>query len=248
MNLAVDIGNTTVTAGVFRGRTLLKRLSAPTYSLRQGEFLRALGKRYAIDTAVICSVVPSVTPVIEKKIKKIFKKVPAVVSRDIRIPIRNCYRKPQEVGDDRLVNAFGGVTLYGAPLIVIDFGTAVTFDVISAKREYLGGLILPGLNLSLDALAENTALLPRIELRRPKELIGRDTASSITSGVVYGVAAATDELIVRLRRQVSARCAVVATGGQAALIVPYCRQLKKVDTDLTLRGLNLLNFSHVRVE
>lgn len=240
MNLAIDIGNTTITAGVFRGATLLRRLSIPTYSLRQAQFARGLVKHYAVERVIVCSVVPSVTPVLEKGIRKMIGKEVTLVGRDIKVPVKNCYRKPREVGDDRLVNAFAGVCFYGAPVVIIDFGTAITFDAVSAKKEYLGGLILPGLKISLDALAENTALLPRIELRRPKEFIGRDTRSSMTSGIVYGAAAATDELVRRLKRQLGSHTVVVGTGGNIGLIAPFCRQFKKFDRDLTLKGLNVL--------
>lgn len=188
---------------------------------------------------MICSVVPSVTGRFEKELKKEVKTI-KVVGRDLRVPIKNGYRRPREVGQDRLVNAFGGVKLYGAPLIVIDFGTAVTIDMVSGAHEYIGGMIVPGLRLSLQSLREHTALLPLVKLRKPREFIGKDTAGSMLSGVIYGYAALVDDLVARIRREIGRRAVVVGTGGDAGIIAPYGKQLRKIDRDLTLKGLNLL--------
>jgi type III pantothenate kinase len=156
------------------------------------------------------------------------------------VPIKNLYRKPKQVGQDRLVNAYAGVILYGAPLIVVDFGTAITFDAVSKNKEYLGGMILPGLDISLHSLAERTALLPKIKLNKPKEFIGRDTKDSILSGVVYGFAALTDDLTQRIKNRIGKSAKVIGTGGNIKLIRRYCRNIDKVDRDLTLKGLNLI--------
>ena len=130
--------------------------------------------------------------------------------------------------------------LYKAPLVVVDFGTAVTFDIISGKKEYLGGMILPGLNLSLNALFEHTALLPRVELRKPREFVGKDTKASILSGIVYGFAALADDLAARIKNKIGADARVVATGGDAKLVLEYCKSFDIIDSDLTLKGLNLI--------
>jgi type III pantothenate kinase len=138
------------------------------------------------------------------------------------------------------VNAYAASAFYGTPAIVVDFGTAITFDIISKNGEYLGGMILPGLRISLDSLAERTALLPRVSLNCPRELIGRDTKNSILSGIVYGFAAMADNLSERIKRIIGRNACVIGTGGNISLIAKYCRKLNKVDRDLTLKGLNLL--------
>jgi type III pantothenate kinase len=130
--------------------------------------------------------------------------------------------------------------LYGAPLIVVDFGTAVTFDVVSKNKEYLGGFILPGLEISLDALAQRTALLPYVKLSKPKEFIGGDTKSSMLGGIVYGFAALTDDLVNRIKKKIGEQAKVIGTGGNINLIGTYCRRFDKIDEGLTLKGLRLL--------
>jgi len=176
----------------------------------------------------------------EKELRKLLGKQPYIIGKGIKAPIKNLYRRPKQVGQDRLVNAYAGIKLYGAPLIAVDFGTAVTFDVVSGNKEYLGGMILPGLTISLDALNQRTALLPKIKLEEPKEFIGRDTKSSMLSGIVYGFAALTDDLVIRIKKKIGKDATVISTGGNIGLIGKYCRQIDKVDRDLTLKGLNLL--------
>ena len=156
------------------------------------------------------------------------------------MPIRNLYRKPKQVGQDRLVNAYAASALYGAPLIVIDFGTAITFDIISKNKEYLGGMILPGLGISLEALHERTALLPKIKLSKPQEFIGRDTRNSMLSGIIYGFAALTDDLTNRIKKKIGKNVLVIGTGGNINLIGRYCRKIDRIDPDLTLKGIALL--------
>ncbi|MFZ2602788.1 MAG: type III pantothenate kinase, partial [Candidatus Omnitrophota bacterium] len=147
---------------------------------------------------------------------------------------------PSQVGQDRLVNAYAGLTLYGAPLVVVDFGTAITFDVISKNGAYLGGMILPGLRISLAALSQQTALLPLVKLCNPKELIGRDTKYSILSGIIYGYAALTDGMIGKIKRKIGKNALVISTGGNANLVSKYCTEITKIDGDLTLMGLNFI--------
>ena len=162
------------------------------------------------------------------------------------MPIKNLYRNPKQVGQDRLVNAYAAVKLYGAPLIVVDFGTAVTFDIISKNKAYLGGMILPGMRISLDILAERAALLPKIKLNRPKEFIGRDTKSSMTSGIVYGLAALTDALAVKIKQRIGRNALVIGTGGNIGLIFRYCKAIDKVRGDLTIQGLSMLYRENVK--
>lgn len=240
MLLAVDIGNTNISLGVFRGKHLLRRYALPTKSETYLSQLRKVFTKNKIDDAVICSVVPFATIKIAKDLRKLSGKRPQIIGRDINIPIKNLYRNPRQVGQDRLVNAFAGISFFGAPLIVVDFGTAVTLDVVSRNKEYLGGLILPGLEISLDCLAERAALLPQIKLSRPRELIGRDTKNSMLSGVIYGFACLADCLIERIKPKIGKNAQVAGTGGNIHLMEQYCQNIDKIDSDLTIKGLNLL--------
>lgn len=240
MLLAIDIGNTNVTLGLFQEVRLCKRCTIPTKVRECQAGLKKIFIQNKIHDAIICSVVPAASKILEKDLRRFLGKQPYIIGKGIKVPINNIYRKPKQVGDDRLVNAYAGVMLYGAPLIAVDFGTAVTFDVVSRNKEYLGGMILPGLGISLDALEQRTALLPRIKLEEPREFIGRDTKSSMLSGIVYGFAALTDDLVIRIKKKIGKEAKVIGTGGNIGLIGKYCRQMDKIDKDLTLKGLNLI--------
>ncbi|OGX15850.1 MAG: hypothetical protein A2166_01690 [Omnitrophica WOR_2 bacterium RBG_13_41_10] len=237
--LAIDIGNTNINFAVFKGNKIIKKFFIPTKSYHTAGLKKKIGK-FNIDDAVICSVVPAVTKVLVKGLKNAFGVRPYIIGKDIKVPIKNLYRKPHQVGQDRLVNAYAGVRIYGAPLVVIDFGTAVTFDVVSKNKGYFGGMILPGLDISLDALKERTALLPKVKLTNPKEFIGRDTRNSILSGMVYGFAALADDLSGRIKQGIGQRAQVIGTGGNIRLIARYSKKIDKIDSDLTLKGLNLI--------
>ena len=239
MLLVIDIGNTNIAFGVFNKSRLMKKFNLPTAALC-GDILKKKIGGYKIGDVLICSVVPLVTTRLIKVLKGISLGRPYIIGKDIKVPITNCYKKPSQVGQDRLVNAFAGVVLYGYPLIVIDYGTAVTFDVISKRKEYLGGIILPGLGISLDTLSQRAALLPKVNLRAPKGLIGRDTENSILSGIVYGTAALTDELVAGLKSKIGRNSIVVGTGGDVDLVSKYCRRIDKIDMNLTLKGMALL--------
>ncbi|MFY9402023.1 MAG: type III pantothenate kinase [Candidatus Omnitrophota bacterium] len=240
--LSVDIGNTVISFGV-SGHARLQRtfyILTNKYSLSK---LRHRLKDISIDEAIISSVVPSLTNALKRDLKRLTAKTPYIVGKDINVPIKNLYSFPNQVGKDRLVNAYAALRLYGAPLIVVDFGTAVTFDLISRKKEYLGGMILPGLNISLEALYKRTALLPKVTLNKPVEFIGRKTKNSILSGIVYGFANLTDGLIKDIRKSIG-RAKVVATGGDSKLIKEYASSLKIIDTNLTLKGLTMLYYEN----
>ena len=239
MLLAIDIGNTNISLGIFQCNRIIKRFNIPTkdYNL---ENLKKKLVMTDIDDAVICSVVPNTCKILENDLKSSLGRRPYIIGKDIKVPIRNLYQKPGQVGQDRLVNAYAGVMFYGVPLIVVDFGTAVTFDVVSKNKAYLGGMILPGLQISLDALAERTALLPKIKLNKPREFIGRDTQDSMLSGIVYGFAALTDELTKKIKNKIGKNALVIGTGGNISLIKTYCKTLDKIDKDLTLKGLSFI--------
>jgi type III pantothenate kinase len=185
-------------------------------------------------------VVPAFTKRLSVDIIKVNGIRPKVIGRDIQVPMRNLYRNPKQLGQDRLVNAYAGAKLYGAPLVVIDFGTTITFDVISKRKEYLGGMILPGLRISLEALNQHTALLPKIRLEKPREFIGQDTKNSMLSGVVYGFGCLTDALIARIKNKIGKKAKIIGTGGNINLISKYYKRIDAKDINLTLKGLNIL--------
>ncbi len=239
--LAIDIGNTNITLGIFCGKKLVRKTKIATaehslYVKRLRRFLR--GKM--IDSVIVSSVVPMALVRFAAAIKRVTPAPVSVVGRDTMAPIRNLYRKPSQVGQDRLVNAFAAKTLYGAPAIVIDFGTAITFDIVSRRGEYLGGLILPGIGISLSSLHEKTALLPRVELKATAHIIGKDTAASMRGGILFGFGAMCDGLVARYKKILGSTTKVIATGGNARLVKRYSKSIQIIDEDLTLKGLNLI--------
>jgi type III pantothenate kinase len=242
--LAVDIGNTNINAGVFKGNGLIRKFCFPTKDYRIDKIKRLLSA-IDIDAAVICSVVPDKAKVMKEDLRRLLGFLPYIIGSDMAVPVKNLYRNPKQVGADRLVNAYAGIRLYGAPLVVIDFGTAVTFDIVSKGAAYLGGMILPGLRISLEALSEHTALLPKIGLRAPKEFIGRDTKNSMLSGVVYGFALAADALSRKIKGKIGKSAKVIGTGGNITSIAGYCRGIDYIDRDLTLKGINLIYLSKI---
>ncbi|MFA5099951.1 MAG: type III pantothenate kinase [Candidatus Omnitrophota bacterium] len=241
MILTIDIGNTSITAGLFKGSRLLKRFSTPTLRHKFPPFLFFVAKD-PVTAVIIASVVPRAADNMIKSLKSAFPRIkPVVLGENARVPIKNLYKFPKQVGQDRLINAYAAVNLYGYPAVVVDFGTAITFDVISARKEYKGGLILPGLQTSLDALSEKTALLPKVSVTKPASLVGRDTKNSMLSGIIYGYASMTDCLTKKLAHKSTKRPAIIGTGGHINLIAPYCTCFTAIDPDLTLKGLNLLS-------
>lgn len=253
--LAIDVGNTSIAAGVFRGRRLISSGRIPTRKLGSpgrrpasakgsARALRALLRTLRVSAGdlqgvIISSVVPQVTGPLVRALQAVGLPRPQVLGRDLQAPVVNLYRIPSQVGQDRLVNAAAACFLYKGPAIVVDFGTAVTIDLVNGRGEYRGGMIVPGLEISLEALATRTALLPRIPLAPPKEFLGRDTRSSMASGLFFGFGALCDGLVRRLKAQYAPRAVVIATGGHAALIAPFCRTVQKVNSELTLQGLAL---------
>jgi type III pantothenate kinase len=258
MVLAVDIGNTTMAFGLFDGAGKLRhRFALPTHPLRGATAIarglrklpvpqqRALG---SAQRALICSVVPHMTVEVKRALAAVTSAPIRVVGRDIRVPLTNRYRYPRQVGQDRLVGAYAAWQTYRTACIVADFGTAITIDVVTRAGEYLGGLIAPGLDMSVEALATRTALLPRIILRQPGELLGRDTVASIRSGVVHGFAALCDGLVGQLKRRYAPNATVVATGGGARLIAPHTHLLDHARPHLVLEGLFRLHVSQITVK
>jgi len=244
--LTIDIGNTNITAGLFRGNKLAGKAKTPTHATYlYARFFRKLlkgcgSKLHDLDGITIASVVPLALARLAVELNKMGAVRPLIIGKDAKVPIRNMYLNKSEVGADRLVNAFAAGRLYGAPCVIVDFGTAITFDIVSAKGDYLGGLILPGIELSLASLYRKTALLPRVELKAAPSVIGKDTVNSMRGGILFGFGAMCDGLVAQYRRLLGARAKVIATGGNAALMKHYAKSIQKVDPDLTLKGLALL--------
>ncbi|MBN1354521.1 MAG: type III pantothenate kinase [Candidatus Omnitrophica bacterium] len=244
MLLAVDVGNTNVTFAVIneKGKILRKR-KLPTCaclgrSLYKGKIIR---HSRDLHTIIVVSVVPEALKNLKRYLKKRFKESRIItVGEDVKIPLRCRYNK-SEIGQDRLITAFAAKSLYGLPVLIIDFGTAVTFDAVSEKGVYAGGLILPGIKMSLDSLSERTAMLPRAYLRNTNSFIGRNTRTSIRNGIIYGYSSICEGLIKLFKKKFDRKISVVATGGDAYLISRYSASVRNVEPDLSLKGLYLLS-------
>jgi type III pantothenate kinase len=240
--IAIDIGNTTMTFGFFSGEQLVRKTKIPTAepALYRSRFRRFIASK-PIDRVVVSSVVPHALGLLLKELPKVVDCAILVAGKHIEVPIRNCYRKRREVGQDRLVNAYAAKELYGSPAVIVDFGTAVTFDVVSRKGEYLGGLIMPGIGISLASLYEKTALLPKITLKDAPHIIAKDTVSSMRGGILFGFGAMCDGLVARYKKILGDDLKVIATGGNARLMEKYAHSIKIVDEDITLQGLRMLS-------
>jgi len=245
--LAIDIGNTIIGIGLMKDRKVIKtyrletRLSNRLLSLKLKRIFRLIRKRYPVlKDVVICSVVPLKSPIVSQMIYHIWGRKPLVIGKNLYVPIRNRYHNPRQVGQDRLVGAYAAKVYYGVPAIVVDFGTAITFDMVSGKGEYLGGIIVPGIRLSAESLFHKTALLPKIKIKRPKSLIGKDTEGSILSGLFYGYGALSTGLIERIKRTVMPQKAkVIVTGGHLSLVRSYIHHRVVVDQNLVFKGIEL---------
>ena len=232
MHLAVDVGNTTIAFAIVDKNKILavKRIDTVVKNgslrLQLKGVLRGFKRRYGkIEQAIICSVVPKVLGTIKNAVKiesgaKVF-----IVGEDVKVPMTNRYKNPRQVGQDRLVGAYAAMMLYGAPTIIIDLGTAITFDAVSAKGEYLGGAIVPGIRLSAESLFLKTALLPEIDIKAPKSVIGRTTQESILSGLFYGYGSLCRGFIELMDWQVNGHAKVVMTGGHTQLMKKFIKGL-----------------------
>ncbi|MDD5505534.1 MAG: type III pantothenate kinase [Candidatus Omnitrophica bacterium] len=248
MLLAIDVGNTNISCGIFKGPRLIKQFDIPASSCFKTNLIKNLKKTPKISSSIVCSVVPIKTKLILRDLKLLIGRKPYIIGKDLSVPIKNLYLRPKQVGQDRLVNAYAASAFYGSPLIVIDSGTAITFDVISKNNAYLGGLIVPGMDISLQALKEKTALLPEVKLAEPQTLVGNETKNSILSGVVFGTAELCYGLARRIRQRLGKRALVIGTGGNIRLINKYSKLRMKIDRDLTLKGINLIYNHEIRDE
>lgn len=249
MLLTIDVGNTNMLVGVYRGKRLIHHWRLETKKERTadefGIFFKELFQFAGLDLKsvkgiIISNVVPPLEFSLERMCQRYFKIKPLFVTNAIRLPIKIGIIHPEEVGADRIVNASAGVLIYGTPLILVDFGTATTFDFINKSKTYQGGCIAPGIAVSNEALYQRASKLPRVEIKKPKRLIGRSTVESIQAGIFYGYVGMVDEIVRGIQREAGYRCKVVATGGFLSLITQASKTIKKVDPFLTLEGLRLL--------
>jgi type III pantothenate kinase len=249
MLLAIDIGNTNVTFGVFDGEKIKTTWRVSTAIHRTSDeyanLMLSLMERQGItakqiNDVVICSVVPPLLIIFEDVCKRYLKKSPLIVEAGVKTGIRIDMDNPREVGPDRIVNAVAAHQLYGGPVIVIDMGTATTLDVVSKDGRYIGGAIAPGIIISLEALFTRTAVLPRIELALPKKAIGRNTIAAMQSGIVFGYIGLIEGIVGRIQAELDEPAKVVAAGGLATLIVDASNIINIVNSDLTLVGLRMI--------
>lgn len=232
MHIAVDIGNTTIAFAVVDKNKILavKRIDtnvkSESFKLQLIGVLRGFKRRYGrIDRAIVCSVVPRVLGIIKNGVKTELGAKVSVVGEDIKVAMVNRYKNPRQVGQDRLVGAYAAMMLYGKPAIIIDLGTAITFDAVSIKGEYLGGAIVPGIRLSAESLFLKTALLPEIDIKAPKSVIGRTTQESILSGLFYGYGSLCRGFIDLIEQQIKGRPVIIMTGGHTQLMKRFIKGL-----------------------
>ena len=249
MLLAVDIGNTETTLGVFDGQELKATWSLGTVINRTADeyasllisLLRNRGLDSGdIDKIALCSVVPPLTATYEEMFRRYFGISPLVVTAGVKTGVRICMDNPREVGADRIADAAAAHHLYGGPLIIVDLGTATTFDTISEKGEYIGGAIAPGMATAAESMFQRAAMLPRVEMSRPDHVIGTNTIDAMKSGIVFGYVGLVEGMVARIQRELGAKTKVIATGGYAELIAKETAVIDVVNPDLTLIGLRLI--------
>jgi type III pantothenate kinase len=247
--LAIDVGNTHMVLGVYDGERLCADWRLETRPDRPADeyavLFRALLQGAGLDTGrvnavIVSTVVPPLQHTLSRTAERLFSVKPLFVGPGIRTGMPILYDNPREVGADRIVNAVAAFERWRQGAIVVDFGTATTFDVISPRGEYVGGAICPGIGISMDALFHHAAKLPRVELRLPEKVIGRNTVASMQSGLLYGYVGLVDGIVARMREEVDYPVKVVATGGLAPLMASPSATIEMVDELLTLKGLRLI--------
>jgi type III pantothenate kinase len=242
--LAVDVGNTQTVYGLYDGERLVEHRRAATEAQRTGDELAVLLSGFfdaaAVDGLCVCSSVPALVRSYEELAEGWARAPILVLGPGVRtgIPVR--YDDPREVGPDRIANAVAASVHYGAPCIVVDFGTSTNFDVVSAEGEYIGGVLAPGIEISMDALFARAARLTKVDFTEPPSVVGKTTVAGLQSGLVYGFAGQVDGIVAAIRGELGVEAPVVATGGLAELIVPHARTVEKVDPFLTLEGLRIV--------
>ena len=249
MLLAIDIGNTNLVIGCIQNDKILFKARIATDSTRTSDqygveiksMLEAYGvKRSDIDDCIISSVVPPVFNSVRTGVIKIIGKQPMVVGPGLKTGLNIHVDVPSQVGSDRIVIAVAALAEYKAPLLLMDLGTATTIEAVEPENVYMGGVIFPGVRVSLDALTSRAAQLPGISLDQPKRVIGKNTVDCMRSGMMYGTAAMIDGLIERMEEELGHRCTLIATGGLAQFITPLCKREIILEKDLLLKGLNII--------
>jgi type III pantothenate kinase len=265
--LVIDIGNSNVSLGIFdypgslpesQGDAELtqhwrigthREQTSDEVALTVTSLFEQAGRQVGdVSDVIISSVVPPLQPIFERVSTKLFDRSPLIVGPGIRtgMPVR--YENPREVGADRIVNALAAYELLGGPVIAVDFGTATTFDCVSGAGEYLGGVIFPGIHTSMEALFERASMLHRVEIARPKAVIGKTTTGAIQSGLLYGYAGVVDSMVERIRGELGEQARVVATGGLAGRVAAECGSIERVEPFLTLDGLRIIYEKNRRAE
>jgi type III pantothenate kinase len=249
MLLVIDVGNSNIVYGLFDGVTLKHQFRVETGRSRTADEYRVVLHQLLsmhgvapeqITAAALASVVPSLTEPMAELVRRGFGTEPLVIGPGVRTGMAILYENPREVGADRIVNAVAAYERAKGPVIVCDFGTATTFDCVTPKGEYLGGVIAPGIQISADALFARAAKLPRVEIAKPPHVIGRNTIHSIQSGIVYGYVGLVDGVVARLREELDPKAVVIATGGLARLIAPLSLTISEAVDELTLEGLRII--------
>ena len=249
MLLVIDIGNTNTSLGVLDGETLLTHWRLTTARARTVDEWGVLARNLfaltgldfkSIDAIAIASVVPPLNFTLKRMAEAYFDLTPLFVDHTVDTGVQILYQPPSDVGADRIVDAVAAIHKYGAPCIVVDFGTATTFDAINSKGEYLGGVITPGITISADALFERAAKLPRVEIKRPNKVIGSTTVEAMQSGLYHGYVGLVDGILRKMLAELGGPAKVIATGGLAPLIATGSEIIETVDDTLTLEGLRLV--------
>jgi len=249
MLLVIDTGNTNITLAVFRGKDLIAQWRLTTERTRTSDEYGVQARNLFeladinfkdIDAIIIASVVPSLSPTLKRVAEAYFELTPVFVDHTTDTGLKILYEPPSDVGADRIVDAVAAVAKYGAPCIVVDFGTATTFNAINAASEYLGGVIAPGIMISSEALFARAAKLPRVEIKRPHKVIGSSTTGAMQSGIYHGYAGLVDGVLEQMIAEMGLKPRVIATGGLAPLIATASKFIEEVDSNLTLEGLRLV--------
>lgn len=249
MLLVIDVGNSNIVLGVYDGTLLLKTWRISTdrtrttdeYAVLVHDLFRLAAIPFEdVKGIIISSVVPALTGLLEKLSRQYFSLKPVIVGPGIKTGMVSRYDNPAEVGADRIVNAVAGFEKYRSALIIVDFGTATTFDVVNKEGEFCGGAIAPGLMISMEALFQKASKLPRVEILKPPQLVATNTVNSMQAGIYYGYVGLVDEIVTRMKAECRENPVVIATGGLAGVIAPESRTIDKIEEFLTLDGLRIL--------